>query len=331
MRVRELRTDRVVCEKIENSDGTLSLSLAELKNLDAMAAAVSSTEWGFVDGVTAGTVAASKAVIVDTNKDVSAFRTVGVVNLDAGSSGVAGTVDVFPTTASKGKLALSCTDQTGDTTVSLVAGAMAAARTVTLRDPGAAASFLTTTDATAAATTATAEEITAACDVSSQVAAAASAPVVAAAESIQTSVVRQGDIIRTTIAIDLTGLKSTTTANDIIGDTGVSYIAALTTAANGVIYRGTMNCGEVPATGDPDIDISAATAATGAYDADVTALAGYVSLKQSGGNLAVGTEMNFTALPAGTMYLYLSVGSAGGVPGTYTAGRVLIELVGTVA
>src|SRR5688572_25163432 len=83
---------------------------------------------------------------------------VGAVNVDAGSSGTAGSVDVFPTTASKGKLAITVTDQTGDTTVSLVAGAMAAARTITLRDPGAAASILTTTDATAAATAATAVE-----------------------------------------------------------------------------------------------------------------------------------------------------------------------------
>lgn len=85
-------------------------------------------------GVTAGTVAASKAVVVDSNKDAAAFRTVGVVNLDAGSSGVAGTVDVFPTTASKGKLAISCTDQTGDTTAALVMGAQAAARTYTIAD-----------------------------------------------------------------------------------------------------------------------------------------------------------------------------------------------------
>ena len=45
---------------------------------------------------------------------------------------------------------------------------MADARTIPLRDPGAAASFLTTTDATAAATAATAAEITRACDVSAR-------------------------------------------------------------------------------------------------------------------------------------------------------------------
>lgn len=126
-------------------------------------------ETGLFDGVTAGTVTASKAVVVDANKDIGDFRNVDCVNLDAGASGTAGSVDVFPSTASKGKLAITCTDQTGDTTVSLVAGAMAAARTITLRDPGAAASILTTTDATAAATAATAVEITRACDTSARV------------------------------------------------------------------------------------------------------------------------------------------------------------------
>jgi len=87
-------------------------------------------------GVAAGTVAASKAVIVSADKDAGDFRNLDCVNLDAGSSGAAGTIDVFPTTASRGKLELSCTDQTGDTTVSVVADAMAAARTIHLPDPG---------------------------------------------------------------------------------------------------------------------------------------------------------------------------------------------------
>lgn len=119
-------------------------------------------------GGTAGTVVASAAVVVDSNKDISAFRNVTVTNLDAGASGTAGTVDVFPSTASKGKLQIAVTDQTGDTTVTMQIGAMAAARTITLRDPGAAASLLTTTDATAAAVTATAAEISARCAAASR-------------------------------------------------------------------------------------------------------------------------------------------------------------------
>lgn len=42
---------------------------------------ISSSELGFIDGVTAGTVAASKAVVVDGSKDVGNFRN---ITLDAG-------------------------------------------------------------------------------------------------------------------------------------------------------------------------------------------------------------------------------------------------------
>lgn len=138
--------------------------LAALQNLGA-------TDLTKIDGITNGTAYADKAVVLNASKGISTITsatittltspTVNSTNIDAGASGTAGSVDVFPTTATKGKLTITATDQTGDTTVSLVAGAMGSARTITLRDPGGAASFLTTTDATAAATTATAAEITA--------------------------------------------------------------------------------------------------------------------------------------------------------------------------
>lgn len=115
-------------------------------------------ELSSIGGVTAGTVTASKAVIVDANKDAGDFRNLDAVNIDAGASGTAGTVDVFPSTASKGKFTLSCTDQTGDTQVALVAGAMAAARTVTLADPLADTNLIT--GVLSVARTATADGLT---------------------------------------------------------------------------------------------------------------------------------------------------------------------------
>jgi hypothetical protein len=68
-----------------------------------------------------------------------------VTNLDAGASGTAGTVDVFPTTASKGKLQITCTDQTGNTTVTLTAGAMGQATAITIPDPGGASASVVLT------------------------------------------------------------------------------------------------------------------------------------------------------------------------------------------
>lgn len=187
-----------------------------------------------------------------------------------------------------------------------------------------------TTSISGTALTATAAEINSAADVSAQAALVVpSAVITASAESVQTSVVRQGDVIKTTIAIDLTGLKSSTADLDIIGDTGVSYLAQITAAVNGTIYAGQVGCGEVPATGVTDIDLYSATEGTGAFDAGIATLA-ETALVTSGGAHAVGTVKPMTAVPAADEYLYLTCGAAGTV-GTYTAGRLFIELWGTVA
>lgn len=111
--------------------------------LEVLVAGITAPELAFIDGVVAGTAAASKAVVLDSNKDVAALRNLTVTNLDAGASGTAGTLDVFPSTASKGKLQIAVTDQTGDTVVTLQIGAMAAARTITLADPLGTANLVT--------------------------------------------------------------------------------------------------------------------------------------------------------------------------------------------
>jgi len=116
----------------------------------------SAAELNDLDGVTDGTVAVSKAVVVDANKDVGDFRNLDVTNLDAGLSGTAGSVDVFPTTASKGKVAITAANSAGDTTTTLVNASQAGARTYTIPDALAAAEFLLGSQA-AVARTATAD------------------------------------------------------------------------------------------------------------------------------------------------------------------------------
>jgi hypothetical protein len=90
-----------------------------------------------------GAIKNGAASIASGNQTISGDLVVSGGDLDLGSSGAAGTLDIFPTTASKGKLAVSVTDQTGDTTASLIIGAMAAARVITLADPLADADILT--------------------------------------------------------------------------------------------------------------------------------------------------------------------------------------------
>lgn len=97
-----------------------------------------------ITGITAGTVTASKAAVVDANKDIGDFRNLDAVNFDAGVSGTAGSVDIFPATAAKGKIAITAADSAGDTTTTIVNASQAAARTYTIPDAGASASFVLT-------------------------------------------------------------------------------------------------------------------------------------------------------------------------------------------
>ena len=58
-------------------------------------AELSEAELEMLDGITAGTVAASKAVVVDANKDIASFRNVTLTGeLDAATGDFTGDVDV---------------------------------------------------------------------------------------------------------------------------------------------------------------------------------------------------------------------------------------------
>jgi hypothetical protein len=190
---------------------------------------VSVAEIVALDGVTAGTVLASKAAVVDASKDIGDFRNLDAVNIDAGASGTAGTVDVFPTTASKGKLAITCTDQTGNTTVSLVAGAMAAARTITIPDPGAAASFVMSTG-TSTATSATSAELSTLAGVT--------AGTVTASKAVVVDGSKQVDTLKATVGFQNVAVARTATADGlttgIIAD-GTAYVTVTSANADHII------------------------------------------------------------------------------------------------
>lgn len=135
----KIRMGRNSVMETENSDGTTTtLNLTELAALDDLGAA----DFAKIDGITNGTIAAGKAVVVDANKDAGDFRNLDCVNLDAGASGTAGTVDVFPSTASKGKLVLSATDNTNNDAVTITNAAHGQATSVTIPDGGAATTYL---------------------------------------------------------------------------------------------------------------------------------------------------------------------------------------------
>lgn len=143
----------------------------------------------------------------------------------------------------------------------------------------------------------------------------------------KSSVVKVGGIIKTSILIDLTGLASSTTDLDIIGvGAGAAYLGQITAARNGTILTGRMTCLELPVAGVTDIDLYSATEATGVFDAGIATLV-ETALLSSGAAWTNVLVRPLTAWPVANEHLYLT-GGVGGVPGTYTAGKYLIELEG---
>ena len=129
---------------------------------------------------------------------------------------------------------------------------------------------------------------------------------------------------------DLTNLVNSTTTDDIIGETATANcnFGRITAAVHGTIFTMEITCLETPAGGDPDIDFYSATEATGTENALVTDLTETLLLAR-GASWAINDKLSVvTALPAADQYLYLAVGSAGGAPGTYTAGKFKIKFYG---
>ena len=145
--------------------------------------------------------------------------------------------------------------------------------------------------------------------------------------SYAASVTKIGSLFKTTILIDLTGLRSTA-GGDIIGDDGTetpAHIGQITAAVNGTIFAGLISCLETPATADPDIDLFAATDGTAHEDDAISGITGQAVLANCGDHAAGGVDA-LTAYPAANAYLYLTAGDT--TNADYTAGILLIELWG---
>jgi len=88
----------------------------------------------------------------DTNLGSTAlpWATIYGRTVNAGSSGKSGAVSIYPGTASKGAISLSATDNAGDTITAITSASQAGARTYTIPDAGASASFVMTAGTNAA-------------------------------------------------------------------------------------------------------------------------------------------------------------------------------------
>jgi len=151
-----------------------------------------------------------------------------------------------------------------------------------------------------------------------------------AAAIVKHSVVQVGNIIETTIALDVTGLNSGGADGDVIGkaDTANCHYGQITAATNGTILSGYVQCLETPAGGEPDIDLYSNTVATLTEEAGINASGSEAALLATAADWTnLLAPKGLTAVPAADTYLYL-VASGGSTNNTYTAGKFIIKLYG---
>ena len=129
----------------------------------------------------------------------------------------------------------------------------------------------------------------------------------------------------TEILVEIDGLVSAATDNDVIGDTGGqanAHIGQIIAAESGTILGGFMECFEAPVTGELDIDLYADSSGTIAQSADGT---GDTALLQAGTNWTAGLRKVLTGGPAPNDYRDFAGGPSSTPPaGPYTAGIIPI-------
>ena len=137
---------------------------------------------------------------------------------------------------------------------------------------------------------------------------------------------RNGNIIKTSIYIDLTGLGSTTTANDIVGVAGgPAHIGQITAARNGTIFAGKITCLETPTTNMSDLDLAASATGTGAFAEAVTSPTVLVDT----GGFSINAIEALTNFPSDNDYLYITSATTTAAVASADKGILLIELYGT--
>jgi hypothetical protein len=252
-----------------------SVTLGGTKPGSPGSATVSSTELNFLDSVTAGTAAANKAVVLDGSKGITTITsatittltsttgnvtTVNATNVDAGASGTAGSVDVFPATAANGKIIISAINAGGAYNTTITNSTMGQSSTISIPDPGAATSKFVLQDGTNTSVTATTVNAT-----NLQINSVA-------VSSTAAEIDRQCDISAQTETIDTAGVVSVTKRLTKIDNT-VGGAGAITLAAPDASSLGQIKIVEMTVDGG-DITLSLAnvqggTAATTATFGDV--------------------------------------------------------------
>jgi hypothetical protein len=221
-------------------------------------------------GVTGGTVTASKALVVDANSALDALR---IDAIDSGASGTAGSLDVFPATASKGKFTISTTDNTADYTVTLKNAAHGQASTYTIGDCGNATGY-----------------------VWSFLAAQTTAGVVKRADLYEDAITVHGITVDRLLGADLAELATSETAGDFYRETGSNIIEVLGEVSDdetetSVLWFQVVLPENYVAAGDVRIRVKNALIGAGTNNASTLDCEAY----EQDGNGAVGADICATA------------------------------------
>lgn len=140
-----------------------------------------------------------------------------------------------------------------------------------------------------------------------------------------------GRDIVTTVLVDLTGLANKSDDGDIIGLAagGAAYFFKYVAAETGIIHKIEMSCLELPTASSNvglDIDLFASSAATRAYDFDMSS---GTQVIDAAVDMVLGdTLQNLADHGAANDYYYLVTGATHTGDSTHTAGKLMIKFYG---
>ena len=128
------------------SGGSFKYNGNELADELAAIDGLNATALGYIESITAGTAAASKALVTDASNDISGMRNIGCTGtatlegvITSGLAGTsAGELDLVAPTAANGKLIVKAVNAGGAFNTTISNGVMGQASVVTIPDPGAA-------------------------------------------------------------------------------------------------------------------------------------------------------------------------------------------------
>lgn len=148
--IREIIEGKTALKGAINSDSVyIYFKDADGNALLCAGAAAPSTKAGYAKGCLFIDTATGKLYYNSNTTASCTFNSIADItsaeladSIDLGASGTAGDLDIFPATASKGKLSISATDNAGNTTTALTNAEQAGARTYTIPDAGASANFV---------------------------------------------------------------------------------------------------------------------------------------------------------------------------------------------